>query len=331
MAGPPPRSAPAPAGGHPTLTARPERPGALRAGIHRLISLGPYLAYRGASALARALPGPVAEVVFDGLGLACSRLLRERRAQARLHLRRIHGPGLAPSALERQATQVFVSYARYWRESFRLPGTGAAELDAHMSHEGLEHLEKALAAGRGVIMAMPHVGAWDFGGAWFASMGHRTMVVAEPVEPPELFAWFSRARRSLGLDLVALGPEAGTAVLRRLRQGGIVGLLCDRDILGTGVKVELFGETTTMPSGPATLALRTGAAILPTAVYFEGRRGHHGVVRPPLSLERVGSFRDEVGRITQLLATEFEALIRRAPEQWHLLQPNWPSDPGYGR
>jgi lauroyl/myristoyl acyltransferase len=130
---------------------------------------------------------------------------------------------------------------------------------------------------------------------------------------------------------VALGPEAGTAVLRRLHQGGIVGLLCDRDILGTGVEVAFFGEITTMPSGPATLALRTGAAILPTAVYFQAGRCHHGVVRPPVPVERTGRFRDDVARITQLLAQEFEVLIRPAPEQWHLLQPNWPSDPGYRR
>ena len=268
----------------------------------------------------------MAEVVFDALGLASSVLLRRRRATAARHLRRIHGPDLDGRALDRAVRAVFVSYSRYWMESFRLPGTTPADLDARMSHEGLEHLRDAAAAGRGVIMAMPHVGAWDFGGAWLASIGHPLLVVAEPVQPPALFDWFSRARRSLGLDLVPLGPEAGTAVLRRLRQGGIVVLLFDRDIVGGGVQVDFFGEPTTMPSGPATLALRTGAAILPCAVYFEGRRGHHGVVRPPVPLERSGRFRDGVAATTQRLAREFEILIRRAPEQWHLLQPNWPSD-----
>jgi KDO2-lipid IV(A) lauroyltransferase len=157
------------------------------------------------------------------------------------------------------------------------------------------------------------------------------MVVAEPVQPPELFAWFTEARQALGLDLVPLGPGAGTPLLRRLGEGGIVALLCDRDILGTGVEVDFFGEHTTMPSGPATLALRTGAALLPAAVYFAGRRGHHGVVRPPLAVERAGRFRDDVAAITQCLASEFERLVRRAPEQWHLLQPNWPSDRADGR
>ena len=123
-----------------------------------------------------------------------------------------------------------------------------------------------------------------------------------------------------------VGGEAGSTVIKALREGGIVGLVCERDLQGNGVEVDFFGERTLMPSGPATLALRTGAALLPTAVYFRGKRGHVGVVRPPLACEREGSLREDVTRITQALANEFEDLIRAAPEQWHLLQPNWPSD-----
>ena len=104
-------------------------------------------------------------------------------------------------------------------------------------------------------------------------------------------------------------------------------LLSDRDIRGGGIEVEFFGEKTTMPAGPATLALRTGAPLLPTGVYFTSRRnGHLAVVRPPLPIERTGRLRDDVVRVTQDLAHELEDLIRRAPEQWHLMQPNWPAD-----
>ena len=110
----------------------------------------------------------------------------------------------------------------------------------------------------------------------------------------------------------------------------MVCLLCDRDLDHTGVEVEFFGERTTLPAGPATLAIRTGAALLPTAVYFTPRyNGHHGLVRPPIKIQRMGGLREDVARVTQLLARELEFLIRRAPEQWHLFQPNWPSDPGY--
>jgi lauroyl/myristoyl acyltransferase len=279
----------------------------------------PALAYRGASAVARGLPEPVAERVAAVAGRVAAQALPGRRTMVERHLRRTTG---AP----RDARPVFASYARYWLESFRLPDLSPAELDARMRTEGLEHLDTALADGNGVIMALPHLGGWDFGGAWFGSQGYKATVVVEPLEPPELFDWFARFRERFGLTVVPLGPEAGTAVLRILKAGGIAGLVCDRDILGTGVEVEFFGERTTLPSGPATLALRTGAAILPTAVYFEGRHGHLGVVRPPLDCTRTGSFRDDVARITQALACELEDFIRQAPEQWHLLQPNWPSD-----
>jgi len=130
---------------------------------------------------------------------------------------------------------------------------------------------------------------------------------------------------------VPLGPEAATAVLSALRANEIVCLLCDRDIQGGGVDVSFFGERTTLPAGPAMLGLRAGAAVLPTAVYFTSKvDGHHAIVRPPLPMDRTGGLRESVSAITQLLAGELEWLIRRAPEQWHLFQPNWPSDPGYG-
>ena len=277
--------------------------------------------------MARALPMVVAEGAFRGLAMVSHATMRGRRSVVASNLRRIRHGELKGDELERATKAAFASYSRYWLESFRLPGTPPAELDARLSYEGFEHLEEALARGKGAIMALPHVGGWDFGGAWFASVGgYPTMVVAEPVRPPELFDWFSRLRRAMGLEIVALGPDAGGAVLRWLRAGGVLGLLCDRDILGGGVEVDLFGERTTVPSGPATLALRTGAALLPTAVYFEGRRHHRGVVRPPIQVGREGRFRDRVARVSQALADEFEVLIGRAPEQWHVFQPNWPSD-----
>ena len=134
------------------------------------------------------------------------------------------------------------------------------------------------------------------------------------------------------MTVVALGPDAGKAVLGALKRNEVVCLLSDRDLDGRGVEVEFFGERTTLPAGPATLGIRTGAPILPTAVYFTPRyNGHFGLVRPPLDTTRSGSLRDDVARVTQQLARELELLITRAPQQWHLFQPNWPSTPGTER
>jgi phosphatidylinositol dimannoside acyltransferase len=255
-----------------------------------------------------------------------AQVMRDRRAMVERHQQRVHGAPMSRWALERRVRRTFASYARYWAESLRLPGVPAGELDRLMSYEGLEHLDRALALGRGAILATPHLGGWDPGGAWFTRRGYLLTAVVEPLEPPEVFEWFAEFRRSIGMEIVPLGPSAGTAVINALKAGRTVALVCDRDLLGTGVPVEFFGEVTTLPSGPATLALRTGAPILPCAVYFREPEGYHGVVRPPLVIERRGTLREDVTRITQVLAGELEHFIRRAPEQWHLLQPNWPSD-----
>jgi KDO2-lipid IV(A) lauroyltransferase len=282
-------------------------------------------AYQAGSLFARALPEPLAELSSRTAGFWLTLGMNGRREMVERHLQRLHGRRLGPFELRREVHRTFDSYARYWLESFRLPGMSRAEMDAGIVVEGLSHLDDALAEGNGCIMALPHLGGWDFGGAWLATQGYPVTVVVEPLEPPELFEWFADFRRTLGMEVVPLGRDAGRKVLAALRRNEVAGLLCDRDLDGGGVEVELFGERTTLPAGPVTLALRTGAPVLPTAVYFEGR-GHRGVIRPPLELTRTGDLRADVARGTQLLADALAELIARAPDQWHVLQPNWPSD-----
>jgi KDO2-lipid IV(A) lauroyltransferase len=285
-------------------------------------------AYKVASRLARVAPQPVASAAARGLGRVGARVAGERRAQVERNLRRAD-PTLHGAELARKVRETFESYARYYEESFRLPGTSPADLDAGFTHEGYEHLDAALSAGRGAIMAIPHLGGWEWSGFWLTQVkGVGVTVVAERLDPPELFDWFVELRRSFGFEVVALGPDAGSASVRALKANHVLALLCDRDLAGHGPEVEFFGERTTLPAGPATLALRTGAPILPTAIYFDGPSSRHGVVLPALDTERHGKLRDDVQRVTQDIAHALEDLIRRAPEQWHLLQPNWPSDRG---
>ncbi|HEX9995417.1 MAG TPA: phosphatidylinositol mannoside acyltransferase, partial [Acidimicrobiales bacterium] len=248
-----------------------------------------------------------------------------RRLVVERNLRRVR-PGIRGADLRRAVLATFRSYARYWAESFRLPSRTPAELDAAMSVEGFEHITAALDSGSGAILALPHLGFWEWAGFWLARVkAVPVSVVVEPLDPPDVFDWFTSFRRSLGMEVIPLGPSAGTQVVRALKANHVVCLLCDRDLAGGGVEVDFFGERTTLPAGPATLSLRTGAALLPTAVYdWSGR--HHGVVRPPLALPARGRLRDDVATLTQRLALELEGLIRAAPEQWHLMQPNWPSD-----
>ncbi|HVV38490.1 MAG TPA: phosphatidylinositol mannoside acyltransferase [Acidimicrobiales bacterium] len=286
--------------------------------------LAPLYGYRSVDTLARVIPAPIADRLAAGVMRAASSRLGSRSDVVRAHMRRVLGPGASEEAIEDAAQRCFAVYGRYWAEAFRISTLSRAELDAGMEWEGLVHVERALQAGKGAMLTMPHIGGFDWGGAWFAASGYDATVVAESLEPPELFAFFKTLREGFGLEVVELGEAAGAAILRRLRTNGLVGLVCDRDIAGTGTEVQFFGYPTTIPAGPATLALRTGAAILPCAVYFEDDGMHRGVVRPPLDVSRTGSLRDDVQRITQAMTDEFENLIRVAPEQWHVLQANWP-------
>jgi KDO2-lipid IV(A) lauroyltransferase len=284
-----------------------------------------YLAYRTGSALARALPERLAQPAAATTGRLLGLAMRGRREMLARHLRRVH-TGIGERELGRALHRSFESYARYWLEVFRLPNETPESLAGRLEIDGLEYADAALADGRGVILAAPHLGNWDFAGAWFAAQGYRPATVAEPIEPPALFEWFMAFRRNLGVEVLVLGPEAGSGMLRLLRDNRLIGLICDRDLGGRGVEVEFFGERTTLPSGPATLALRSGAPIIPGAAYFRPGGRTLCVLRPPLDTARRGSVREDSVRITQQLAGELEVLIRRAPDQWHLLQPNWPSD-----
>lgn len=283
-------------------------------------------AFQAASVVARRLPapvlGPLARVGGTGAAIpdATRRLLVAR------NLQRVD-PSLSGLALRRAVNETFESYAAYWLEAFRLPTLSPAELDAGLTYEGYEHLERSLHRGQGTILVLPHLGGWEWTGFWFTRVvGVPITAVVERLDPPELFDWFTEFRTSLGINVVPLGPDAGREVLAALKRNDLVCLLSDRDIEGNGVEVEFFGERTTLPAGPATLALRSGADLVPGAMYQRPHGGHHGLIRPPLQIERQGKLREDVTRITQDIAHELEFLIRQEPTQWHLMSPNWPSD-----
>lgn len=291
-----------------------------------------YLAYRLSGAALGVLPEAVASLAASVVGTALAYRPGGDLAMRERHLARVlasTSPRVAPdpAVVRRWALRSYRSYARYWVEGARLAGTSPDEIRRRILLDwGYAHLREALASERGVLLALPHIGSWEWGGAFVAIDGHPMTSVAERVEPPQLFDWFLEQRRKMGIRIVPLGDESGRTLLRELRSGGVIGLLCDRDIVGNGTEVEMFGERTTLPAGPATLALRTGAVLLPAVVYSGPGDHHYAVVTAPIDTQRTGPLRADVARLTQELAHRFEQMVRRAPEQWHLYQPNWPSD-----
>ena len=227
---------------------------------------------------------------------------------------------------------VFDSYARYWMESFRLPARHPALVEDGFAVEGYGRIQGARQRAAGSSWCSLASRRLGVGGV----LARRVQGPAglrrwsSRFEPPELAEWFvglRRGHRHQRRDPRTVGGDRGCA--RALQGDHILCLLCDRD-LGAGWwwRSSSSGSVTTLPGGPATLALRSGAPLLPTVWFYLSRRayGHLGLVRPPArpSSSGRGKLREDVGRITEDLAHELEADPPAAPEQWHLMQPNWP-------
>ena len=294
-----------------------------------------FLTYTGLAAAMGHMPEPMAHGIARGVAGVMALRGGPALAMHQRQMRRVLASECAdgvepdPALIRRLSRRSFDYYARYWADGARLPFETEAGVRLHWRLEsGREHLSKAMADGKGMVMALPHVGSWEWGGYWLALEGMPMTAVVEVLEPEELFDWFVEKRAAMGLTAVPLGEGSTAPLVRAIKNNELAGLVSDRDLVGNGVEVEFFGERTTLPGGPALLGLRAQAPILPVAVYFRRRGGHLGMIRPPLDVTRQGKLRDDVARITQELANEFEALIAAAPEQWHLMQPNWPSDRG---
>jgi lauroyl/myristoyl acyltransferase len=213
------------------------------------------------------------------------------------------------------------SYARYWCEVFRLPVTSRERVLSGMRTVGEQRMRAALAAGRGVIFALPHSGNWDHAGAWLTASGVPFTTVAERLRPESLYDRFVAFRESLGMEVLPLtgGSRPPYDVLvERLQAGGALCLLADRDLSARGIDVELFGATTRMPAGPASLALRTGAVLMPVTLSFLPD-GWHCVFHPEVS-------HTDVATMTQTVADAFAEGIAAHPEDWHMLQRLWLDD-----
>ncbi len=270
-------------------------------------------------------PSVVAVVTAIVVPVICVFLRKQRPIVAR-NMRRVN-PELQGFKLRRAVRKSYQSYARYYIETFRLPNLTKKDIDAKILILGFEHIQNALNLGKGVILALPHLGGWEWSGRWLIHQGHNLNAVVEKLDSPALFKMFVDLRTNYGVNVIPLDDKAGVAVQEALSRNEIVALLSDRDLQGNGIEVEFFGERTTVPAGPAFFALRTGAALLPLGTYFAtGLDQHETVVRPALNIERTASLRDDMSRVTQDLIREFEVLIKKKPEQWHLFQPNWPSD-----
>ena len=297
-----------------------------------------YSVYALGWAALKHLPEPAARGLFRQIADTAWRRRGKRVLQLEANLLRVR-PGIGEAELRELSRAGMRSYLRYWMESFRLPTWSRERIAGSVEIEGLEHLTEAMESGRGAVAALAHMANWDLAGAWVAShVGYPFTTVAERLEPERLFERFVAYRESLGMEVLALtGSDVSVVgtLARRLRGGALVCLVGDRDLSEAGIEVSFFGESTRMPAGPAALCRRTGAALLPVTLWYDGpvmRVRIHPEVRPPAGEDRPGQDRRqrtaaEVGSMVQSTADVWADGIRAHPEDWHMLQRLWLADP----
>ncbi|HEY8479321.1 MAG TPA: phosphatidylinositol mannoside acyltransferase [Spirillospora sp.] len=283
-------------------------------------------AYAAGWTVVRKMPESVARLAF---AVAADHAWHRRGSgvrQLEKNLCRVLGKDAVDDEVRVLSKKVLRSYARYWLEVFRLPEYSRERILGRMRVTGEEKIFENLDAGRGVILALPHMGNYEQAGAWLVHRGYPFTTVAERLRPESLFDRFVAFREGLGMEVLAhKGASAYGRLARRLRAGRPVCLVVDRDLTDSGVDVEFFGATARMPAVGAALALQTGAALIPVTLWYEGKywaaRVHEEIPVPG-----EGGRREKIRAMTQELARVFEAGIAAHPEDWHMLQKVWVDD-----
>jgi KDO2-lipid IV(A) lauroyltransferase len=275
--------------------------------------------------LVRLLPAGVAGAAFRFGADRAARRGGPGASQLRRNLARVV-PQAGDEELAELVRSGLRSYARYWCETFRLPAMNPDLMYERVDPciHGRENLDAALAAGRGAVVALPHAGNFDVAGLWTARRYGGFTTVVERLRPESLYRRFVAYRESLGFEILPLtGGERHPFVVlsQRLRANRVICLVSDRDLTSAGIPVTFFGEQARMPGGPALLAARTGAALLPVGSWFTDD-GWGFRIHPPIRVaDKAG-----VPAATQALADVFAGDIAARPADWHMTQKLWLAD-----
>jgi KDO2-lipid IV(A) lauroyltransferase len=293
------------------------------------------LTLTGAGAGIRFLPGPVSVRLGTALGsLAyCLAGRQRRRSLANLHL--AYGDELGPAQRGALTRRVFQHFGRGLVDFLRAPARTWADLSRLVSCEGWEHVEAARATGRGVLLVSAHLGNWEVMGRWLATVKNLPLtVVAREPESPALGAYLRRMRERAGFRVLSKGASA-RGLLGALRSGEAVLILADQN--SADVFAPFFGVPAGSAAGPATLALRSGAPLVPIYCLETPDHAFRVICHPPIAVpsvisdatieraKRAERHQEEIVRITAALNADLEGVVRQYPEQWLWLHNRWKS------
>lgn len=270
--------------------------------------------YRAGARILRAVPPGMRHAAAAPGGTAWFWLSAAQRRAALDNYAAVLGVESSDPRAARVARRAFQNYGRMLMDFLVLGSLAPEDVIRRMSNDGREHIDAALALGRGVVMAAPHMGSWDMSGAYAAALGYPISTVADPF-PGSLNDAVVATRHTFGLKIISVGRSAIRAITEALQANEIVALLCDLEH-GPGVPVSFFGRRAVVPGGPAAFALKTGATLLPASQYATGA-GYHVHIDPPLTVSEA----DTKETLMQRVIDRFEDFIKERPEQWYAFRP----------
>jgi lauroyl/myristoyl acyltransferase len=273
--------------------------------------------------LARHLPLTICYAVADGAGDLVYIFWPRGRANVMDNMRHVLGTQATERETRETARRSFRNYLRLLVDFARTATSDPADVEGRVKGTGWEHLDEAFRRGKGVLMVGSHLGNWEVAGIMLAGRGYRVNAVSETLGNERINRMAMESRAAQGIELIPM-EYALKRVYAALRRNEAVGLVTDRPLTtDKGVPVEFFGQRVAWPSGPAVLALRTGATIVTGYLVRNERNDYVGEIFPPLEIETTGDQDADVQRITQRLVSIQEGLIRRYPDQWFMFRRMW--------
>jgi lauroyl/myristoyl acyltransferase len=282
-----------------------------------------YRVLRVVAVVASFLPVPLGYFIADCGGHALFLLSARHRSIIGDNIRRVSEVELDERKVRRRVRGVCKNMAKNYFDMTKLSQLRSQNLEGSVTVEGWHHLAKAVTDGRGTIIASAHLGNFEIVAQFLAARGIKTATFVEAFDSKAFLRNTAILRRNNGCRILPVSRGAMRDGLQILRDGGTVAIVCDRDIQGNGMKVKFFGEETTLPSGAVSLALRTGATIIP--LFCVRKSGNRSVIyiEPPLRLGNIVNRSDSIRANMERLVAVMEKYIRQYPEQWVVLEPIW--------
>jgi lauroyl/myristoyl acyltransferase len=281
-----------------------------------------YAAYKSIGWLASVLPIETQYTIARLAADSYYNLDRSARESVCANMSAILGPDVAPFELRREARRVFHSFGRYLTEFFGYERFSGQYIDRHVMIQGREHVDAGLKAGRGVLFVSGHYSNWELGPMTVAQMGYPIVAVVQMHAHPKINALFVEQRAKRGVEIVH-SRDAALRAMKALKNNRTVAMLGDRPTGGPTIEVEWFGRKTQLPQGPWRIALRTGAALLPT---FIARRPENDYILEIGAPIPIPMYNDEIkiaAELAQSWARQWETRVRRDPTQWEVFNPIW--------